>query len=66
MLLAGQTVYTVNAKTNNVDSWQSVGALKSKGEILIHLVNGKKYCFLPKRFVFDSLEKAQAVAASNK
>ena len=59
----GQKVYTVNAKNNHVDSWQYGGALKANGEILIQLVNGKKSCFLPKRCVYDSREKAQAVAA---
>lgn len=65
-MVVGDRVYTVNAKNNNVDSWQFAGALKSKGEVLIQLVNGKKSCFLPKRCVFDTHEKAQAVAAKNK
>ena len=58
----GQEVYTVNAKTNEVDTWLFNGALRSKGELLIHLVNGKKYGFLPARCVYESKEKALAVA----
>ena len=65
-MIVGDRVYTVNAKNNNVDSWQYAGALRVKGELLIQLVNGKKSCFLPKRCVFDSREKAQAIANSKK
>lgn len=58
----GQEVYTVNAKTNKVDTWTYNGALPTKDELLIHLVNGKKYCFLPARCVYESKDKALAVA----
>lgn len=62
----GQKVYTVNGKNNNVDSWQYAGALRTRTEILYHLVKGKKSCFLPARCVFDSKEKAQDIADSHK
>lgn len=62
----GQKVYTVNNKNNNIDSWQFAGALRSNGELLYQLVNGKRTCYLPARCVFDSREKALSVATSNK
>ena len=58
----GKTVYTVNAKTNTVDTWTSVGLLPTKDGLLIQLVNGKKTCFLPERCVFTSEAKARAVS----
>ena len=57
----GQEVYTVNAKTNKVDFWKYAGVLRTKGELLIHLVNGKKYCFLPARCVYTSYDEALKV-----
>ena len=65
-MTVGDRVYTVNAKNNNVDSWQYGGAIRSKGELLIHLINGKRYCYLPARCVFESREKAQEIANSKK
>jgi hypothetical protein len=65
-MTVGDKVYTVNAKTNGVDSWQFGGALRSNGELLYCLVKGKKQCFLPARCVFESREKALAVAKTNK
>lgn len=62
----GQKVYTVNGKTNTVDTWQYAGALRSNGELLIQLSRGKKTCFLPARCVFESREKAQEVADKHK
>ena len=58
----GQTVYTVNNKNNNIDSWKYAGAIRSNNELVILLANGKKQCALPARCVFDTREKAQAVA----
>ena len=65
-MTVGDKVYTVNAKNNNVDVWQFAGAIKIKDEILYQLSKGKKSCLLPKRCVFDSREKAQAIANSKK
>ena len=65
-MTVGDRVYTVNAKNNNVDSWQYGGAIRTKGELLIHLINGKRYCDLPARCVFESREKAQEIANSKK
>jgi hypothetical protein len=59
----GDTVYTVNAKTNEVDTWTYAGTMRADGTLLIHLKSGKKECVLPARCVFDSMEKARAVAA---
>ena len=59
----GDKVYTVNNKTGEVDSWEYSGAFRTGKEILCHLINGKKYCFLPARCVFATEEKARKVAA---
>lgn len=58
----GQTVYTVNNKENCIDLWIYNGVLRTKGELLLHLVNGNQYCFLPARCVFESEEQALVVA----
>ena len=50
-MVVGDTVYTVNAKTNKVDSWIYNGTLRTPDEILVNLVSGKKSCFLPARCV---------------
>ena len=60
----GQTVYTVNNVTNKVDSWQYAGALPTKDELLLHLVNGKKMCHLPARCVFEREAEAKFIAGS--
>lgn len=60
----GQTVYTVNAKTNKVDSWTFSGHLKTKEELLLLLTNGKKSCFLPARCVYESELEAKFIAGS--
>lgn len=57
----GDTVYTVNAKTNKVDTWKYNGVLKTPDDILVHLVNGKLSCFLPLRCVYASKENALAI-----
>ena len=58
----GQTVYTVNGKTNTVDSWEYAGVLPTKDELLVHLVNGDKWCYLPARCVFESEAEAKSIA----
>lgn len=58
----GQTVYTVNGKTNTVDSWECAGVLPTKDELLVCLVNGKKMCHLPARCVFESEAEAKSIA----
>ena len=60
----GQTVYTVNNVTNKVDSWTYAGVLPTKDELLLHLVNGKRYCYLPARCVFESELEAKFIAGS--
>ena len=60
----GDTVYTVNGKTNGVDTWQYAGALPTKDELLVRLVNGKKICHLPARCVFKSELEAKFIAGS--
>lgn len=59
----GDTVYTVNAKTNEVDTWTYQGYIPAGGKRVIYLTRGVKSCVLPERCVFDSVEKARAVAA---
>lgn len=58
----GQTVYTVNAKTNEVDSWEFAGTIKDDGEILVRLENGDKSCFLPARCVYETETVAKYIA----
>lgn len=60
----GQTVYTVNAKTNTVDTWIYSGHLKTKEGLRLLLTNGKKSCFLPARCVFESELEAKFIAGS--
>lgn len=62
----GQTVYTVNNVTNEIDSWTYAGALPTKDELLLNLVRGKQYCFLPVRCVFESESEAKRIADSYK
>jgi hypothetical protein len=65
-MVVGDTVYTVNAKTNKVDSWIYNGTLRTPDEILVNLVNGKKSCFLPARCVYLSEIQALTVAEISK
>lgn len=58
----GDTVYTVNAKTNKVDTWTYNGVMRTPTEILCHLSRDKKYCFIPARCVFKTEAEALAVA----
>lgn len=57
----GQTVYTVNAADNTVDTWKYSGGLPVDGEFLCQLVNGKKSCFLPKRCVYGTEAEALVI-----
>ena len=58
----GQKVYTVNAKTNEIDEWFYEGILPAENELLACLRNGKKYTHLPLRCVYLSEETAKEVA----
>lgn len=58
----GDKVYTVNNKTNEVDSWTYNGMLRTPKEILCLLTRGREYCYLPARCVFTTEAEAQAVA----
>lgn len=58
----GQTVYTVNNETNEVDEWKYAGTLPTKDELLVCLRRGKSECFLPARCVFTTKCRARAVA----
>ena len=58
----GQKVYTVNAETNVVDEWTFSGKMRTPDGLLIHLTNGKRYCYLPLRCVYTDKAKALAVA----
>ena len=60
----GQTVYTVNAKTNMVDSWEYSGLLKTREGVLLFLTNGKKRTYLPARCVFETELEAKFIAGS--
>jgi hypothetical protein len=63
-LKPGQTVYTVNAKTNTVDSWEYSGKLKTREGVQLLLTNGKKRTFLPARCVFKTELEAKFIAGS--
>lgn len=62
----GKTVYTVNAKTNEVDKWicngMFTGMYHNHKERLCVLTSGKKSCVLPKRFVYTTKYDAERVA----
>ena len=55
----GQTVYTVNAKTNEVDEWIISGVIPGNKYIL---TRGKYQCVLPGKCIFDDRDQALAVA----
>lgn len=58
----GQTVYTVNAKTNEVDTWTYSGKIEHKREYRVILTNGKKQGAFPPRCVYTSYERALEIA----
>lgn len=55
----GDTVYTVNNKTNTVDSWTLSGTYVT-GYYL--LKRGGKMCWIPKNCVFETIAEAEKVA----
>ena len=61
-MTTGQTVYVVNAKTNSVDEWVYHYTVRANKTTLVFLTHGKKSCFIPINCVFDTYEKAVAVA----
>ena len=58
----GQRVYTVNSKTNDIDTWTCSGFIPQENEPIVHLTNGKRCLFLPKRCVFETVQEAIIVA----
>lgn len=66
MSLVGKVVYTVNAKTNDVDWWVCSGEItapyRGGKERLCMLRRNRKSCVLPKRCVFESRDTALAIA----
>ena len=58
----GQTVYTINAKTNEIDSWTYMGSMRTEKELLIQLTQGRDHCYIPARCVFESESEARFVA----
>lgn len=61
-MVHGQTVYTVNAKTNEVDSWKYSGEIPTKDGLLVHLRADNNQCFLPRRCVFETELEAKIIA----
>ena len=59
---SGQTVYTVNAKTNTVDEWTYMGIFRTPLTTLVHLRDGEMFCFLPINCVYETREKAEEIA----
>lgn len=58
----GDIAYTVNNKTGEIDTWKYNGMIRAVDNILCHLTNGSKYCFLPANCVFSTEAEARAVA----
>lgn len=58
----GQKVYTVNNKTNHVDTWRYAGTVTSGGEKRYALNKAGKFMVLPPRCVFETKREALAVA----
>ena len=58
----GQTVYTVNNKTNEVDEWIVSGIIPEKN--LYILSRGNFQCVLPGRCIFEDKNRALSVANS--
>lgn len=55
----GDTVYTVNAKTNTVDAWTFSGGYIPG---YTYLTKGSKMCFMPSKCVFETKAEAEKVA----
>lgn len=62
MIKVNSEVYTVNAKTNEVESWKCKGFLPQCGKMLVHLVRGREWCFLPENCVYESKVMALEIA----
>lgn len=60
----GQTVYTVNNKTNEVDEWIVAGVIPTENGRRYILARGKFRLVLPARCIFES--RGQALAVANK
>jgi hypothetical protein len=61
MFDGGQTVYTVNNKTKEVDEWIIAGIISEQKQLYL-LQRDRQTCVLPKRAIFDSKKKAQEIA----
>ena len=60
MLKANQTVYTVNNKTNSVDTWTFLGEFPAKDDIMCCLIDEhNRRMFIPKRCVFETEDDAR-------
>ena len=58
----GQTVYTVNNKTNNIDKWVYCGGIPAKDAFLCQLKNDNgQMMFIPEKCVFSSKSKAKKI-----
>ena len=57
----GDTVYTINAKTNTIDDWILDGFINTPEEPFCQLTKGSKFCALPKRCVFKDKDQALKV-----
>jgi len=60
-LKVGQKVFTINADTNELDEWTYGGDFTAQKDKLLHLVNGKKYCYLPERCVYGTESQAREI-----
>lgn len=58
----GDEVYTVNASTNQVDTWTFAGFYPTAKGLLLLLDNGKKRGLFSPKCVFMSKDEAQIVA----
>ncbi len=56
----GQTVYTVNEKTNEVEEWEYVNVFYTVFGKLAHLRNGEKFCFTSLNRLYETYLDAWA------
>lgn len=57
----GDRVYTINALTNQVDTWTFNGEILTSKGAYCNLIDGKRSCYLPKRCVFKRELEAKLI-----
>lgn len=58
----GQKVYTVNNKTNDIDTWTYCGGIPAKDAFLCQVKDDSgRMMFIPEKCVFSSKSKAKKI-----